>query len=112
MSKDEKKETTATDAKTIPEGENTNSKSIEINTEEEAIFSKNHDELLNDLCMDLRVEIGRANIRISELLNLSKGTIIYLDQHADEPLNIYANNKCIAKGHIISTNGKYCIRVI
>lgn len=112
MSKDDKKETTETNGKTIPEGENENPSSIEINTEEEGIFSKNHDELLNDLCMDLRVEIGRAQIKISELLNLSKGTIIYLDQHADEPLNIYANNKCIAKGHIMSTNGKYCIRVI
>lgn len=105
-SNDEKNNNVTPEEEHIPPGH------IEINPEEEAIFSKNHDELLNDLCMDLRVEIGRAQIKISELLNLSKGTIIYLDQKADEPLNIYANNKCIAKGHIISSNGKYCIRVI
>lgn len=85
---------------------------VEINTEEAGIFSQNHNELLNDITMDLTVEIGRAKIKISDLLNLSKGTIVHLDQQADEPLNIYANNKLIAKGHIISSNGKYSIRVI
>ncbi|MFI4918030.1 MAG: FliM/FliN family flagellar motor switch protein [Legionellales bacterium] len=106
MSNDDK------NAKTIPGEDNTDSSHIEINPEEEGIYSKNHNDLLNDLSMDLTVEIGRAKMKISELLNLSKGTIIHLDQQADEPLNIYANNKCIAKGHIISANGKYCIRVI
>ncbi len=85
---------------------------VEINTEEAGIFSNNHNELLNDITMDLTVEIGRAKIKISDLLNLSKGTIVHLDQPADEPLSIYANNKLIAKGHIISSNGKYSIRVI
>lgn len=93
--------------------ENTDSNShVEINTEEAGIFSNNHHGLLNDITMELTVEIGRAKIKISELLNLSKGTIVHLDQQADEPLSIYANNKLIAKGHIISSNGKYSIRVI
>lgn len=85
---------------------------VEINTQEAGIFSNNHHELLNEITMDLTVEIGRAKIKISDLLNLSKGTIVHLDQQADEPLSIYANNKLIAKGHIISANGKYSIRVI
>lgn len=97
---------------TLPEEDHSASSNVEINTEEESIFNNNHNELLNEICMDLTVEIGRAKIKISELLNLTKGTIIHLDQQADEPLNIYANNKCIAKGHIISSNGKYSIRVI
>lgn len=100
------------DNKSISQEEATQHNHIEINTEEESIFAHNHNELLNDICMDITVEVGRAKIKISELLNLSKGTIIHLDQQADEPLSIYANNKCIAKGHIISSNGKYSIRVI
>lgn len=85
---------------------------VELNTQEAGIFSHNHNELLSDITMELAVEIGRAKIKISDLLNLSKGTIVHLDQPADEPLNIYADNKLIAKGHIISSNGKYSIRVI
>jgi flagellar motor switch protein FliN/FliY len=95
----------------IPNAEPSHSQ-VEINPEEASIFNNNPNELLNEITMELTVEIGRAKIKISDLLNLSKGTIIHLDQHADEPLSIYANNKLIAKGHIISSNGKYSIRVI
>lgn len=98
-------------SKTLPD-ENIPPSHVEINPEEAGLFSNNHNELLSDITMDITVEIGRAKIKISELLNLSKGTIVHLDQAADEPLSIYANGKLIAKGHIISANGKYSIRVI
>lgn len=91
---------------------NTPSSQVEPKSSDEAVLLQNHTDLLNDITMDLTVEIGRAKIKISELLNLSKGSVIQLDQQADEPLHIYANDKLIAKGHIISANGKYSIRVI
>ncbi|KTD00123.1 flagellar motor switch protein FliN [Legionella geestiana] len=68
--------------------------------------------ILDDITMDLTVEIGRAKIKISDLLNLKKGAIIELNQGSDEPLNIYANDKPIARGHIISAGGKYCVRIV
>ena len=92
--------------------ENAASMQSQPHSSEDSLLSQNQNELLNDITMDLTVEIGRAKIKISELLNLSKGTVIQLDQQADDPLHIYANDKLIAKGHIISANGKYSIRVI
>jgi flagellar motor switch protein FliN/FliY len=89
-----------------------NTAPVDINPEQTTALGQNNHELLNDITMELTVEIGRAEIKISDLLNLSKGTVIHLDQQADEPLSIYANNKLIAKGHIIASNGKYSIRVI
>ena len=68
--------------------------------------------LLDDLSMDIKVEIGRTQVKVKDLLELKKGSVVQLDQLANEPLNIYANDKLIAKGHIISANGKYSIRVI
>lgn len=67
---------------------------------------------LNDIMLDLRVEIGTAKIKISELMNLSHGSVIQLKQKVNEPLTIYANDKAIAKGQIISADGKYNIRII
>ena len=98
-------------SKTLP-NETPAASQVDINTEEEGIFSHNQNDLLSDITMDITVEIGRATIKISELLSLSKGSVIHLDQAAEDPLNIYANNRLIAKGHIISSNGKYSIRVI
>ena len=76
------------------------------------MLSKEHNALLNDITMDITIEVGKAKIKINELLHLDVGKVIALEQRADEPLNIYANDKLIARGHIICTNGQYSIRVL
>lgn len=68
--------------------------------------------ILNDVFIQLTIEIGRANIKIRDLLNLTKGSIIELDKLAGEPVNIYANGKLISMGNIITANGKYCVRLV
>ncbi|QDP73464.1 hypothetical protein FOG18_13265 [Legionella israelensis] len=70
------------------------------------------DHFLNDITLEVHVEIGRAKIKISDVMELSKGSVVELEQNPQEPLIIYANNKEIAKGQIISSNGKYNIRIL
>lgn len=67
--------------------------------------------MLMDVNMVLTIEIGRADIKLKDLLNLSKGSIIELDKLSGEPLDIYANGKLIAHGDVVSVNGKYGIRL-
>lgn len=68
-------------------------------------------ERLLDVNMAISIEIGRTQIKLQELLNLSKGAIIELDKLSGEPLDIYANGKLIAHGDVISVNGKYGVRL-
>ena len=68
--------------------------------------------ILNDILLDLQVEVGRTKVKISDVMNLEEGSIIPLNQHLKEPLTIYINNKAIAKGQIISADGKYSIRIL
>lgn len=70
------------------------------------------DHPLNDITLDLRIEVGSAKMKISELMDLDNGSIIQLNQKTNEPLLIYANDKPILKGQIISAHGKYHIRVM
>lgn len=78
----------------------------------DALFTSENLEILNDVVMEIRVEIGRAKMKISDLLNLKKGSVIELAQAAEDPLKIFANDKQIATGLIISTNGKYSIKIM
>ena len=80
-------------------------------TDSEPLFTSENLNILNDIDMQITVEIGRAKMKISELLNLKKGSVIELAQSADEPLQIFANEKLIAKGIIVSTNGNYCVKI-
>jgi len=68
--------------------------------------------MFDNIMLDLRVEIGRAKIKIAKLMALDIGDVVQLDQDPQAPLIIYANDKPIAKGQIISSNGKYSIRIL
>ena len=68
--------------------------------------------ILNDVAVTITIEIGRAQIKIRDLLNLTKDSIIDLNKLAGEPVDVYANGKLISKGNIITANGKYCVRLI
>jgi flagellar motor switch protein FliN len=76
------------------------------------LFDANNMDILNDVDMQITVEIGRAKMKLSDLLNLKRGSVIELAQAADDPLQILANDKPIAKGVIVSLNGKYGVKVV
>jgi len=67
--------------------------------------------LLGMLDIPLTIEVGRAQMRMRELLELKKGSVIELDKLAGEPVEVYANGKKIANGNIITANGRYCVRI-
>ena len=48
---------------------------------------------------------------VNDLLQLGPGSIIELTKLVGEPLNIYINNKMIAKGEVVVLDEKFGIRV-
>lgn len=66
---------------------------------------------LDDVFIVVSVEIGRTKMKIRDLLNLGKNTVIDLNKLAGDPVDIYANNKLIAHGNIITVNGKFSVKL-
>ena len=75
-------------------------------------FDPNKLGILNDVSVTITIEIGRTQIKIRDLLNLTKDSIIDLNKLAGEPVDVFANGKLISKGNIITANGKYCVRLM
>ena len=67
--------------------------------------------LILDIPLEIRVELGRSKMIIKELLQLGQGSVIELNKAAGEPLDIYVNDKLIAKGETVVVNEKYGIRL-
>ena len=67
--------------------------------------------LLLDIPLDIKVELGRARIKIQKLLNLAPGSTVKLVKLEGEPVDILVNETLIAKGEVIVQNEKYGIRV-
>jgi flagellar motor switch protein FliN len=68
-------------------------------------------ELLSGVSMRVSVEVGSASLTLSELLQLRKGSIVELDREADALLDILANGTLIARGEVVTIDGRYGIRV-
>ena len=68
-------------------------------------------DFLLDIPVEITVEIGRTNMLISELLKLGHGSIIELSKLSGESMEVFANQKLIAKGEVVSVQKKYGIRL-
>jgi flagellar motor switch protein FliN len=64
-----------------------------------------------DIPLEVSVELGRAKMMISDLLQLGQGSVIELTKLAGEPLEIYVNQKLIARGEVVVVNEKFGIRM-
>ena len=68
-------------------------------------------DLLLDIPLEIKVELGRAKIQIQELLSLAPGSAVKLIKLEGEPVDLFANETLIAKGEVVVQNEKYGIRV-
>jgi flagellar motor switch protein FliN/FliY len=64
-----------------------------------------------DIPLEVSVELGRAKMLISDLLQLGQGSVIELTKPAGDPLEIYVNEKLIARGEVVMVNDKFGIRM-
>jgi len=64
-----------------------------------------------DIPLEVSVELGRAKILISDLLQWGQGSVIELTKLAGEPLEIFLNQKLIARGEVVVVNQKLGIRM-
>ncbi len=68
-------------------------------------------DLLRDVQLDLKIELGRTHMHLEDVLRLSDGAVVTLDKLAGDPVDIYANGRLIARGEVLVLNDNFCVRV-
>ncbi len=68
--------------------------------------------LILDLELPVRVRVGTKVVLLKDVLNMDIGSIIELDQSANEPLDILIGNKVIAKGEVVIVDGNFGVQII
>lgn len=68
-------------------------------------------DVILDIPVSLSMEVGRTQIPIRNLLQLTQGSVIELDRLAGEPLDVMVNGTMIAHGEVVVVNEKYGIRL-
>jgi len=64
-----------------------------------------------DIPLTLTVELGRSRMLISELLQLGQGSVLELTKLAGEPMDIFVNQRLIARGEVVVVNEKFGVRL-
>jgi len=64
-----------------------------------------------DIPLTLSAELGRSRLLINELLQLGQGSVIELTKVAGEPMDIYVNQRLIARGEVVVVNEKFGVRL-
>jgi flagellar motor switch protein FliN/FliY len=64
-----------------------------------------------DIPLTLNVELGRCRMLISELLQLGQGSVVELAKFAGEPMDVFVNQRLIARGEVVVVNEKFGVRL-
>ena len=64
-----------------------------------------------DIPLTLTVELGRCRMLINELLQLGQGSVVELQKIAGEPMDVYVNQRLIARGEVVVINEKFGVRL-
>ena len=67
--------------------------------------------VLENIPVTISVEVGRAVIKISDLMRLTQGSVVELDRVAGEALDLLINNVVVAQGEVVLVNDRYGIRL-
>jgi flagellar motor switch protein FliN/FliY len=53
--------------------------------------------------VEIAVVLGKANLRVNQLLKLGRGAVVELEQKTSQPVEIYANDILVARGEVVIT---------
>ena len=54
-----------------------------------------------DIPVHVSAVLGKANMQVSQLLKLGRGAVVELDRKVGEAIDIYVNNRLVARGEVV-----------
>lgn len=68
-------------------------------------------EMLGDVELHVTVELGRTQMLVEDVLRLASGSVVELDKLAGDPVDVFVNQRLVARGEVLVLNDNFCIRI-
>jgi len=68
-------------------------------------------EAVFDVPVTVSAILGKSSMEVSHLLKLGKGTVVELDRKVGEAIDIYVNDRLVARGEVVVVDANYGVRV-
>lgn len=67
--------------------------------------------LLDDVALNVKIELGRTRMLVEDVLRLGEGSVVELDKLAGDPVDVYVNDRPVARGEVLVLNDNFCVRI-
>ena len=67
---------------------------------------------VGDVELDVKIELGRAEMTLEDVLKLAAGSVVLLDKLAGDLVDITANGRLVARGEVVVIDDHFCVRVV
>ena len=67
--------------------------------------------LLSDVRLNVAIELGRTRMLVEDVLKLGSGAVVELDKLAGDPVDVFVNERLVARGEVLVLNDNFCIRI-
>ncbi|MGH7179984.1 MAG: flagellar motor switch protein FliN [Tepidisphaeraceae bacterium] len=68
-------------------------------------------DLLRDVELNVKIELGRSRMLVEDVLKLGEGSVVELDKLAGDPVDVFVNDRLVARGEVLVLNENFCVRV-
>jgi flagellar motor switch protein FliN/FliY len=68
-------------------------------------------DLLSDVNLNVKIELGRTRLLVDDVLKLSEGAVVELDKLAGDPVDVFVNDRLVARGEVLVLNDNFCVRI-
>jgi len=68
-------------------------------------------DLLRDVDLDVKIELGRSRMLVEDVLKLTEGSVVELDKLAGDPVDVFVNDRLVARGEVLVLNDNFCVRI-
>ena len=63
-------------------------------------------EAVSDIPVQISVVLGKTAMQVQQLLKLGRGAVVELDRKVGEPVDIFVNNRLVARGEVVVVEDK------
>jgi len=68
-------------------------------------------DLLRDVQLNVKIELGRNRMLVDDVLRLGPGCVVELDKLAGDPVDVFVNDRLVARGEVLVLNDNFCVRI-
>lgn len=68
-------------------------------------------DLLRDVDLNVKIELGRSRMLVEDVLKLGEGSVVELDKLAGDPVDVFVNDRLVARGEVLVLNDNFCVRI-